>query len=51
VPWSYKEYNWGYQVSSVRESVKRGLEDVKLRISTAGEEAAGWKRASGFCGD
>jgi hypothetical protein len=28
---SYKEDNWGGQVSSVRESVKRGLELVKLK--------------------
>jgi hypothetical protein len=31
VPRSYKEDNWGYQVSSVRESVKRGLKSVKLK--------------------
>jgi hypothetical protein len=31
VPRSYKEDNWGDQVSSVRESVKRGLERVKLK--------------------
>jgi hypothetical protein len=28
---SYKEENWGDQVNSVRESVKRGLERVKLK--------------------
>jgi hypothetical protein len=31
VPTSYKEDNWGVQVSFVRESVKTGLECVKLK--------------------
>jgi hypothetical protein len=31
VPRSYIEDNWGVPVSSVRESVKRGLESVKLK--------------------
>jgi hypothetical protein len=28
---SYLEENWGYQVGSVQEAVKRGLERVKLK--------------------
>jgi hypothetical protein len=31
VPRSYKKGNWGDQVSSVREPVKRGFESVKLK--------------------
>jgi hypothetical protein len=31
VPRSYKEDNWGNQISSLWESVKRGLERVKLK--------------------
>jgi hypothetical protein len=31
MPRSYKEENWGDQVNSVWEAVKRGLERVKMK--------------------
>jgi hypothetical protein len=31
MPRSYLEENWGDRVSSVQESVKRGLEHMKLK--------------------
>jgi hypothetical protein len=52
VPKSYKKDNWGNQVSSLREYVKRGLERVKLKNLQLGAVArerlvniAGWKKA------
>jgi hypothetical protein len=59
VPRSYKEENWGNLVNSVRESVKRGPELEKRRISTVrrryqettGEDTPGWTRRSGCYGD
>jgi hypothetical protein len=51
LPKSYKEDNWGNQVSSLREAVKRRLESGNWRISTtrscyqgtAAADTAGWK--------
>jgi hypothetical protein len=55
----YKKENYGNQVSSLREAVKRGLERGSWRISTVGiryqgttgEDTAGWKILNVCCGD
>jgi hypothetical protein len=40
-PRSYLEDNWGNEVSSVQEFMKRGLERVKLRTSTVRSRCQG----------